>query len=382
MKTYNIKITFENKEDETYWSSLLNTSMKCYNDVASIIFKEKIKLSLSEVHKAVYNRMREKYPLIPSQAVIKIYKDVISNYRTSKRKSIIQRKNPVLRLDKRLYSNLTPTSIKLTSFKRNKRSEAKFVLYNKFVELSKQYVMSDPLIFMKGNDFYLSITFKTEEKPVLGDKCLGVDLGIKRIVTTSDGFIIKGTKVNGIKRKLRYLKRSLQSKGTKSAKRHLKKLAKKERNINKNYAHYVCNEILKTDKDIIVLEDLKDIKSKTSKTKERYKKKRHNNMIAQVPFFMIRTILTYKAPLLGKKVVTVSPSYTSQMDCRTSKCSGKRIGCRYYCDDGIIFDADWNAAINIRNRYKHSTPSVLPLDGKMNLVDRVQSTTQSKLILC
>lgn len=376
MKTYNIKITFETKEDETYWSSLLNMSMKCYNDVASIIFKEKIKLSLSEVHKAVYNRMREKYPLIPSQAVIKIYKDVISNYRTSKRKTIIQRKNPVLRLDKRLYSNLTPTSIKLTSFKRNKRSEAKFVLYDKFVELSKRYVMSDPLIFMKDKEFYLSITFKTEEKPVLGDKCLGVDLGIKRIVTTSDGLIVKGTKVNGIKRKLRYLKRSLQSKGTKSAKRHLKKLSKKERNINKNYAHYVCNEILKTDKDIIVLEDLKGIKSKTSKTKEGYKRKCHNNMIAQVPFFMIRTILTYKAPLLGKKVVTVSPSYTSQMDCRTSKCSGKRIGCRYYCDDGIIFDADWNAAINIRNRYKHSTPFILPLDGKINLVDRVQSMTQ------
>lgn len=382
MKTYNVKITFENKEDETYLSSLLNTSMKCYNDVAFIIFNKKIKLSLSEVHKAVYNRMREKYPLIPSQAIIKIYKDVISNYRTSKRKSIIRRKNPVLRLDKRLYSNLTPTSIKLTSFRRNKRSEAKFVLYDKFVELSKQHVMSDPLIFMKGNDFYLSITFKTEEKPVLGDKCLGVDLGIKRIVTTSDGFIIKGTKVNGIKRKLRYLKCSLQSKGTKSAKRHLKKLAKKERNINKNYAHHVCNEILKTDKDIIVLEDLKGIKSKTSKTKEGYKRKRHNNMIAQVPFFMIRTILSYKAPLLGKKVVTVSPSYTSQMDCRTSKCSGKRMGCRYYCDDGIVFDADWNAAINIRNRYKHSTPSVLPLDGKMNLVDRVQSITQSKLTSC
>ena len=376
MKTYNIKITFETKEDETYWSSLLDTSMECYNDVASIIFKEKIKLSLSEVHKAVYNRMREKYPLIPSQAVIKIYKDVISNYRTSKRKTIIQRKNAVLRLDKRLYSNLTPTSIKLTSFKRNKRSEAKFVLYDKFVELSKRYVMSDPLIFMKGEEFYLSITFKTEEKPVLGDKCLGVDLGIKRIVTTSDGLIVKGTNVNGIKRKLRYLKRSLQSKGTKSAKRHLKKLAKKERNINKNYAHHVCNVILKTDKDIIVLEDLKGIKSKTSKTKEGYKRKRHNNMIAQVPFFMIRTILTYKAPLLGKKVVTVSPSYTSQMDCRTSKCSGKRIGCRYYCDDGIIFDADWNAAINIRNRYKHSTPFTLPLDGKINLVDRVRSMTQ------
>jgi transposase len=85
--------------------------------------------------------------------------------------------------------------------------------------------------------------------------------------------------------------------------------------------------------------------------------------------------LTYKALLKGKRVETVSPSYTSQIDCMTSKRDGQRKGCRYYSSSGVIYDADWNAAINIRNR-KHSTSSRVPLDGTLDLVDRLQSISQ------
>jgi transposase len=77
-------------------------------------------------------------------------------------------------------------------------------------------------------------------------------------------------------------------------------------------------------------------------------------MLSQVPFFQLKTILTYKAQALGKRVVTVSPEYTSQEDCRTSERAGVRKCCRYFCNDGCVFDTDWNAAINISKRYKHS----------------------------
>ena len=78
---------------------------------------------------------------------------------------------------------------------------------------------------------------------------------------------------------------------------------------------------------------------------------------------------------MGKRVETVSPSYTSQIDCMTGKRDGQRKGCRYYSSSGIVYDADWNAAINIRNR-KHSTSFITPIDGKLNLVDRLMSTSQ------
>ena len=57
------------------------------------------------------------------------------------------------------------------------------------------------------------------------------------------------------------------------------------------------------------------------------------------------------------------------------KRDGQRKGCRYYSSNGLVYDADWNAAINIRNR-KHSTSSRVPLDGTLDLVDRLQSISQ------
>ena len=119
------------------------------------------------------------------------------------------------------------------------------------------------------------------------------------------------------------------------------------------------------------MEDLSKIKQTTSRTENGYKRKRHNNMMSQVPFYQLKSILTYKAQALGKRVETVSPEYTSQEDCRTNQQTGKRCGCRYYCDDGVVLDADWNASINIMNRYKHSNSFNLPIDGKLNLIDRV-----------
>lgn len=375
MKTYNTRLIFENEEDYIHWKNLLETSMSAYNDISKTIFDSKCSLGLTQVHALVYEPIREKYPTIPAQSVIKMYKDAISNIRSCKRKSCPIRLNPSMRLDKRLYSKLTPTSISLPSSKRNKRVVVKFQTYDKFNELAEQYTMTDPLIFIKNNEIWLSVTFNVPSKPVTGESFLGVDLGIRRIFTTSDGLSYKGKELNSIKRRIRYNRRKLQAKGTKSAKRKLKKLSNKERNVNKNYTHLICNKILNTDKSVIVLEDLKGIKQKTSKTKEGFKRTKHNNRISQVPLFMIKNILTYKATHVGKRVESVSPSYTSQIDCMTGKRDGQRKGCRYYASSGLVYDADWNAAINIRNR-KHSTSFDIPIDGKLNLVDRLMSTSQ------
>ena len=375
MKTYNTRLIFENEEDYLYWKNLLSTSLSAYNDISRMIFDSKCSLGLTQVHSLVYEPIREKYPTIPAQSVIKMYKDAISNLRSCKRKSCPVRNNPSIRLDKRLYSKLTPVSISLPSSKRNKRVVVKFQTYDKFNELASIYTMADPLIFMKNNEIWISVTFNIPSKPVIEESYLGVDLGIRRIFTTSDGLSYKGKELNSIKRRIRYNRRKLQSKGTKSAKKKLKKLAHKEKNVNKNYTHLICNKILDTDKSVIVLEDLKGIKQKTSKFENGQKRTKHNNRISQVPLFMIKNKLTYKATHVGKRVESVSPSYTSQIDSMTGKRNGQRKGCRYYASSGLVYDADWNAAINIRNR-KHSTSFDTPIDGRLNLVDRLMSISQ------
>ena len=65
---------------------------------------------------------------------------------------------------------------------------------------------------------------------------------------------------------------------------------------------------------------------------------------------------------------------------------GVRKGCRYYTSDGKVFDADWNASINIAKKYsqKKSAKGVNhpilfsePSDGSLNYMGRLMSTSQS-----
>ena len=128
---------------------------------------------------------------------------------------------------------------------------------------------------------------------------------------------------------------------------------------NKNTSYQLANEILKTKMNTIVLEDLSSLKDKN-------KGRLQNNKLSQVPFYMLKEILSYKAQTLGKRVETVNPAYTSKEDYRNLP-KGVRKGCRYYASDGKVLDADLNASINIGKRWgdKNKLPVsfVTPLDG-------------------
>lgn len=376
--TYNIQMQFSSTEDVNHWKKLLNVSRTAYNECSMFVWNNNIKLGLKEVHQAVYGWMREKYPEIPAQGIIRIYKEVLAAIRSikankHKTQEPPQRKQLAMRLDKRLYANLNKDGISLSGAVKHKRIHVSFVLYDKVIEMFDTYTTSDPLIFMRDSKLYLSIPFNVLPKPCKDDTCVGVDLGIKRFITTSEGKYLKDKAYNGKRRSLRYLKRSLNSKGTKSAKRHLKKLSHKERNMSKSQTYKAVNALLSsTDASVLVLEDLSKIKVKTSKTSNGYKRKRHNSMMSQVPFYTFKEILTYKAQLVGKRVETVSPTWTSQTDCETQKRDGERHGCRYYRSNGIVFDADWNAAVNIGLRSKHPVSSSVPIDGMLTpLMGRV-----------
>ena len=311
-----------------------------------------------------------------NRAVTANYRSVRSNHHITEGPLVM--KHPAIQLDKRLYSKLTPSSFKLSNGCGNHREEVKFVTYDKFNELFRKYQSCDPTIQYCENsgEFYACFSFLNPTPTVLGDTVLGVDLGIKRIATTSDGIAYTDKVYLANRRRIRHNKSKLKSKKkhSHSARVKLRKLKRKERNISKNFCHHLANKILKTDKSVIVMEDLSGIKVTTSVTKDGHKKTRHNNMLSQVPFYQLKQILTYKAQSLGKRVETVSPEYTSQEDCRTSERSGVRRGCRYICNDGIVLDADWNASVNIVKRClkcKHSDSFALPLDGNLNLTDRV-----------
>jgi IS605 OrfB family transposase len=337
---------------------------------------------LKILHDKCYYKVKEAVPNIPSQFIIKAEQDVIAIYKTIKsNKHRLEvpatKKSLSIQLDKRIYKWIDKTNIKITTL--NKQAICSFNEYKKLKELDWSK-LKDPKLFYKNGQFYLSLIFDIKKEFVDNNKILGIDLGLRRLVSTSNGDIIKGNKFNGHKRKLRWNKRKLQSKIKKShsARIKLNKLKRKELNFSKNYIHNVTKNILVNNKEnIIVLEDLSKIKVKN-------KGKRFNNRLSQIPFFNFQTILSYKAQLVGKRVETVNPSYTSQIDHR-GLVGGKRTGCRYYGSDGIVLDADVNAAINIGTRYKenknyikHFVSCGNVLDGQVKVNSPIVSVSQGQ----
>lgn len=379
MLTYKTRLNFETEKVKSFWVGQMSLVKGCYNIISKIAFDEKIPLNIKAFHNRFYRTVREAYPDLPAQMCIKVYKQVLSNYRTIRENKVelekpLEMKRPSIGLDKRLYSGMTRESFRLSTGDRNMRTEVKFVLYPKFNEMAAKYRMCDPVLqYDERNDtFYACIPFLALDTTPLAESYLGVDLGMKRIATLSDGKAIVDKEYLARRRRIRHNKSELRRHKRKShsARRKLNVIRHREMNMCKDFCHRVANEILRHDGATIVMEDLSKIKRRTAKTEEGYNRTRHNNAMSQVPFFQLRQILTYKAPLQGKRVETVSPQYTSQMDCRTKSKEGcTRKGCRFYAADGRVFDADWNAAINIANRH-HPTPFRLPIDGGLNFVGR------------
>lgn len=377
VKTYNIELQMT-EVTRNHWMSLLAQTRDAFNACAKMVTSANTPLSLMSVHAQCYDVLRKQFPQVPSQGIIRVQKSVLATLRSMrgnkhKDASVPQMKSLVLQLDKRLYSNLSVNGISLSNGIPQKREKCTFVLYDKARELFSTCVPKDPTIFARDGRLFLSVPFEVQSLPCKDDTAIGVDLGMKRFFVTSEGKSFVDKEYLKKRRRLRYLRRCLQSKGSHSSKRHLNKLSHKERNVSKNEVEKACNVLLRnTDASILVLEDLTKIKVKTSKTKEGFKRTRHNNALSQVPFYMFKERLTHKAQLVGKRVETVSPAFTSQTDSRTNRRDGIRKGCNYVCSDGVVLDADWNAAVNIALRAKHPlSSSLLPLSG------RVRSITQS-----
>ena len=98
-------------------------------------------------------------------------------------------KRPAIQLDKRLYSKMTRTSFKLGNGQSNKREEVMFLTYPKFDEMMENYHVCDPTLQYneETGELYGCFPFLNSFPIQANDDCIGIDLGLKRIATLSDG---------------------------------------------------------------------------------------------------------------------------------------------------------------------------------------------------
>src|SRR5690606_24270109 len=165
------------------------------------------------------------------------------------------------------------------------------------------------LVFYRDR-FYLNVVCDVEEPPTTeaGD-ILGVDLGVVNIATDSDGTTYTGAAVEQRRRIYAHRRRNLQRKGTRSAKRKLRKLSGKQRRFQRNVNHVVSKAIVASAQRTgrgIALEDLTGIRDRVS-ARRRQRARLHN-----WSFFQLRSFIVYKARLAGVPVVLVDPKNTSR----------------------------------------------------------------------
>ena len=384
IRTYNIPLLMD-EATKSHWLSLLSDLKRAFNRAVELVVSSGCNLTIVNVHTTCYDKLRSEFPSLPSQMVIRTQKEVMAMLRSRKSNkhhgALPKKRSLSVVLDKRLYSNLSIGGVSLSGGEKGKRVRVPFVLYDKADEMFRNYTPKDPTLFFRDGKPYLSIPFEVAEKPVVGDTAVGVDVGERQLFVTSEGKSFADKAYLAARRRIRYNKRGLLSSGTKSTKRKLRKLKRRELNLAKDMCNRAAKELVEsTDATIIVMENLKGIKSKTSRTNGGHKRTAHNRRLSQVPMAQFQETVRQKAQLAGKRVETVSPAYTSQTDSRTGLRDGERRGRRYVCKDGVVLDADWNAAVNIVNRSKHPVSSVTtPVDGGLSpLAGRASSTVRKR----
>jgi len=209
---------------------------------------------------------------------------------------------------------------------------------------------SGKVTFTKDGRFWLSLTFtKDVPEPVITPDAavIGCDRGIVIPAMLSDGRAIGDPKHHATDRRYYRTNRSLQRKGTKSAKRRLKRREGKWSRFRAWQDQNITTEILKAlpRGTVLALEDLTNIRTRGRRFRRDTRRRLH-----AWSFRRQQEMLEYKAPEHGVKVVYVDARYTSQRcsACGHTEKANRRSQARFVCRTcGHAENSDLNAARNI-----------------------------------
>ena len=222
--------------------------------------------------------------------------------------------------------------------------------YAKYLQKNHDNIRQATLTRLPCEEYYLSIlvdddlTHKVKET----NAKVGIDLGVKDFVITSDGEVFnnlhfKKSKTKKIKRLQHQL--SKKQKGSNNRNKTRVRLAKVYKKINDKkqyYLHAVSNSLI-DENQVICIEDL-NVKGMV---------KNHNlaESISEMNFREFRRMLEYKAKWYNRKIVFVDRFYPSSKTChhcgyvnRQLKLSDRQWVCTH-C--GEVIERDYNAALNI-----------------------------------
>lgn len=329
----------------------------CWGEIVNWC-NENHKASRYDAHYALYHGLRAKYPTLLSQMLVIAFREATatvkswnSNHPKRKWELSAKRRSRSLTMDARLMS-LRGNLLTLSTANNQKRWRTLVELPTWFSDRYPQRTLQATIVRPDDDELVLTFVFAvpTPELRSAG-KVVGIDRGIKKAIVTSEGGEITNATTRAVRRRYAHNRRTLQTKGTRSAKRRLKAMAGREARFVSDFNHR-ASKVLASDVSVsvYVLEDLTSINAKKRKGKTN---KKMRTWLSNWSFGQFEFYLRYKCSAVGIAVASVSPTYTSQqcnacgkIDRRNRK--GARFDCVVCCHSA---DADHNAAKNIRDRY-------------------------------
>lgn len=299
----------------------------------------------TRLHQLTYRMIREAHPELNSSLVTAV-RDQASDMlkRLKLRRKPTKKQHSSVRLNHNTFKILPDSKmVSISTIKGRRKYAVKIPPY--FLRYDFKESDSARIRTKKGRIFLdIIIEAETPAKRSI-KKIIGVDRGVYNPAVTSDNSFFDSKRLRKVKGRYKHLRRCLQRAGTRSAKRHLQRLAGRERRFVTDVNHCISKAIVNKDCDAIALEKLR-----TGSMKRKGKVgKKTRSLIGSWSAKQLLGFIQYKAEMLGKSVILVNSHFTSQAcnrcgDIRRTNRKGRIFKC---CVCGFSLHSDLNASRNI-----------------------------------
>ena len=366
-QTVNIKVKLNILEPNVgmKFSKTMEQYRLACNYVSEYLFNNNFPLNKNEVQKVIYNTIREKFNL-KSQMTISCIRSVIARYKTVKTQMArrpykyqdqntgewyrevrdlnwlhkpISFNRPQVDLQRnRDWSYLSSGQLSINTLDGRVKVEPICRGFNQYLDGTWKFGLAK--LLKSSGKWYLHISATKEvtdfDKQTV-KHVVGLDRGLRFLATSYDEqgktAFFDGQAIMRKRAKYQKLRATLQAKGTKSAKRRLKKLSGRENRWISDVNHCLSKTLVQKygANTLFVLENLNGVSFERTDLPKALR-----NQNKSWAFYQLEQFLTYKAHLHNSEVVEVSAKYTSQ---RCPKCGVIKKDNRnhekheYHCDN-------------------------------------------------
>ena len=308
------------------------------NAISDIAWENKV-FNQFKIHNLCYHGFKSTFNL-SAQMLVRCISKVADAYKLDKKRKRSFRPIGAITYDSRILSYKDFT---VSIWAIGGRLKIPFVCHNpKYIH----YIKGEADLVYNKEKFYLFQTVDIPDGEIKDvEEFIGVDFGLTDIVVTSDGIKHTADTLNQYREQRQKVRSSIQSKGTKGAKKLLKRLKGRERTHATIINHTIAKSIVLSAKRQgkgVAIEDLTNIRFTSKRRNKKFRTK-----LGRWSFAQLRSFIAYKSALNGVELVVVEPAYTSQT-CSCCHHIGTRKNKSFKCQNcGADMDADINAAINI-----------------------------------